>query len=74
MQDMKTCRPCLGTGEAWGRGDAGDCPLCNGIGMIPHDPRRQLVCRRCLGLGRKRGHEERLCNVCRGEAVLLPPD
>ena len=74
MHDMKICKPCLGIGGAWGRSDAGDCPLCNGVGMIPYDPRRQLVCRRCLGSGRKNGREEELCNVCGGEGVLPPPD
>lgn len=38
---FKCCNDCLGTGELYpheDRDDNGDCPICEGLGMIEIDP------------------------------------
>jgi len=69
--DTTTCRPCNGTGLAWGIGPE-YCPLCHGRARVQHDPRRRMACSPCNGTGLLRGFERALCDICGGYGSIDP--
>lgn len=73
MVETVQCKPCQGTGKAYGYG-LGVCTACDGRGSRPRDRQRTDPCAWCGATGLNPATGSDRCSLCDGFGLRYPPD